>query len=482
MDLLFDFDVEELLPRHDKALVKIAHELFNENPRSDTNELTNNVTSNDIDQLSANAKCCDSSSRSIKDPLTESRTPSDTPEDVLSNESSSKCAKKSLSKCSISNVSSPFKCQVCKKPSGQYIHYGAQTCHSCRAFFRRVAQKSGTQTYKCANKQNNCQIDSKSWSSCKACRLKKCLDVGMKMNWVYSDNERQMRNEIRLQKKLVRIQDKVAKANTLLSLNCCGPDISAKLSYESMNLCNTLTELHTGFFLAEETILRGAMANIFYGVCLPLESAKNIVRYVNQSHNSFFHHCSEYRLIRSADQKVLLRNNLRLAVKFLFISSIENRGDGVSLKNLMSCMTEKARQRKELDSVSRILSELQIIPERWQNKVFTCEERSPLVKPEKMSEYQLTVRKIQAWYTRGDGSFDLIAIYLMFFCIFYSSDQLTLLCDGHLVEEIQLKYISLLRLYLQHTYSKVSPTVALSRFAGSFSLITYIRQLVDLEL
>ena len=48
------------------------------------------------------------------------------------------------------------KCQVCEDVANDHIHYGATTCYSCRAFFRRSITAHAH--YKCA-KNNNCVIN-----------------------------------------------------------------------------------------------------------------------------------------------------------------------------------------------------------------------------------------------------------------------------------------------------------------------------------
>jgi hypothetical protein len=39
-------------------------------------------------------------------------------------------------------ISTTEKCKVCLEPAAKHIHYGAVTCFSCRAFFRRSIQVS----------------------------------------------------------------------------------------------------------------------------------------------------------------------------------------------------------------------------------------------------------------------------------------------------------------------------------------------------
>jgi hypothetical protein len=47
--------------------------------------------------------------------------------------------------------------------------------------------------FSCGTK--NCKINSKSWRSCKWCRFKKCIDGGLKPNWVLDKKERKRKRE-----------------------------------------------------------------------------------------------------------------------------------------------------------------------------------------------------------------------------------------------------------------------------------------------
>ena len=58
-------------------------------------------------------------------------------------------------------ISPTEKCKVCGEPAAKHIHYGAVTCFSCRAFFRRSIQNQSCEAYKC-RKQGSCEISLKS--------------------------------------------------------------------------------------------------------------------------------------------------------------------------------------------------------------------------------------------------------------------------------------------------------------------------------
>uniref|UniRef100_A0A1B6DD25 Nuclear receptor domain-containing protein n=1 Tax=Clastoptera arizonana TaxID=38151 RepID=A0A1B6DD25_9HEMI len=67
-------------------------------------------------------------------------------------------------------------CKVCDEPAAGF-HFGAFTCEGCKSFFGRSYNNVSSIT-PCKN-SGRCIINKKNRTSCKACRLKKCLTVGM---------------------------------------------------------------------------------------------------------------------------------------------------------------------------------------------------------------------------------------------------------------------------------------------------------------
>jgi len=67
-------------------------------------------------------------------------------------------------------------CKVCSEPAAGF-HFGAFTCEGCKSFFGRTYNNL-SQIHECKN-GGNCVINKQNRTSCKACRLKKCLVVGM---------------------------------------------------------------------------------------------------------------------------------------------------------------------------------------------------------------------------------------------------------------------------------------------------------------
>ncbi|KAK6303757.1 hypothetical protein J4Q44_G00262110 [Coregonus suidteri] len=76
-------------------------------------------------------------------------------------------------------------CVVCgDKASGR--HYGSVSCEGCKGFFKRSVRKN--LTYSCRSNQD-CVVNKHHRNRCQFCRLRKCLDMGMKMESVQSERK-----------------------------------------------------------------------------------------------------------------------------------------------------------------------------------------------------------------------------------------------------------------------------------------------------
>ena len=67
-------------------------------------------------------------------------------------------------------------CRVCEEKAAGF-HFGAFTCEGCKSFFGRFCNNQ-TNIPDCKNSYR-CVVDKRNRTSCKACRLRKCLAVGM---------------------------------------------------------------------------------------------------------------------------------------------------------------------------------------------------------------------------------------------------------------------------------------------------------------
>jgi hypothetical protein len=84
------------------------------------------------------------------------------------------------------------KCPICGDSAAKHVHYGAMTCFSCRAFFRRSIQNKTADNYVC-RRTGTCEINLKTRKNCQFCRFQKCMTVGMKRGSVLTEEERNHR-------------------------------------------------------------------------------------------------------------------------------------------------------------------------------------------------------------------------------------------------------------------------------------------------
>ncbi|XP_017471060.1 PREDICTED: nuclear hormone receptor HR96 isoform X1 [Rhagoletis zephyria] len=83
-------------------------------------------------------------------------------------------------------MSPPKSCAVCGDKALGY-NFNAVTCESCKAFFRRnaLAKKQFTCPF-----SQNCEITVVTRRFCQRCRLKKCIDIGMKSENIMSEEDK----------------------------------------------------------------------------------------------------------------------------------------------------------------------------------------------------------------------------------------------------------------------------------------------------
>ncbi|KAM4044990.1 nuclear receptor subfamily 1 group I member 2 [Anomaloglossus baeobatrachus] len=86
----------------------------------------------------------------------------------------------------------PKICRACGDRATGY-HFNAMTCEGCKGFFRRAMKRS--LRLSCPF-QNSCVINKNNRRHCQACRLKKCLDIGMKKELIMSDEAVELRRSL----------------------------------------------------------------------------------------------------------------------------------------------------------------------------------------------------------------------------------------------------------------------------------------------
>ncbi|NXI43209.1 NR1I3 protein, partial [Galbula dea] len=93
-------------------------------------------------------------------------------------------------------------CAVCGDRASGY-HFHVMTCEGCKGFFRRSVIKGVHFTCPFTR---SCPVTKAKRRQCQACRLQKCLDVGMRKDMIMSEEALRERRVLRRQRRLAREQ------------------------------------------------------------------------------------------------------------------------------------------------------------------------------------------------------------------------------------------------------------------------------------
>lgn len=130
-------------------------------------------------------------------------------------------------------------CRVCDEPAAGF-HFGAFTCEGCKSFFGRT-YNNPTNVTACKN-GGNCIINKRNRTACKACRLKKCLDVGMSKSSSRYGRRSNWFKITYFSEQLRRDQN----ANEMAALRPSGIVPSFRLSYPPQNVADGSNEIDNG--------------------------------------------------------------------------------------------------------------------------------------------------------------------------------------------------------------------------------------------
>ncbi|XP_037703208.1 vitamin D3 receptor [Choloepus didactylus] len=119
----------------------------------------------------------------------------------------------------------PRICGVCGDRATGF-HFNAMTCEGCKGFFRRSMKRKALFT---CPFNGDCRITKDNRRHCQACRLKRCVDIGMMKEFILTDEEVQRKREMILKRK----EEEALKDS-----------LRPKLSEEQQHIIATLLDAH----------------------------------------------------------------------------------------------------------------------------------------------------------------------------------------------------------------------------------------------
>lgn len=136
-------------------------------------------------------------------------------------------------------------CLVCGDRASGY-HYNALTCEGCKGFFRRSITKNAV--YQCKYGKN-CEIDMYMRRKCQECRLKKCLQMGMRPECVVPEYQCAIKRENKRQQKELTKPSSTVKEQPMMTspqmsmVDTIFPPPAARLNKLSFNQQETIKKL-----------------------------------------------------------------------------------------------------------------------------------------------------------------------------------------------------------------------------------------------
>ncbi|XP_057553262.1 nuclear receptor subfamily 1 group I member 2 [Hippopotamus amphibius kiboko] len=103
-------------------------------------------------------------------------------------------------------------CRVCGDKATGY-HFNVMTCEGCKGFFRRAMKRNAR--LRCPFQKGTCEITRKTRRQCQACRLRKCLETGMRKDMIMSDAAVEERRALIRRKKREQFETQRAGAKGL---------------------------------------------------------------------------------------------------------------------------------------------------------------------------------------------------------------------------------------------------------------------------
>ncbi|CAF0725812.1 unnamed protein product [Adineta steineri] len=221
-----------------------------------------------------------------------------------------------------SRKKSDLSCVVCCGLAHGY-NFDAISCESCKAFFRRNALFN-MDRLKC-RRDGSCDITLETRRRCKSCRLKKCFAVGMRKEWILTEEEKlNKKRRIEENRRLRLVNNTDEPLSSKETLNSTG-NLNLDLKSLVLNKNKTASLDSTSFNQKNDTIVNVVEAfdagfkldPISYGWSYPLAKKITALCQILNTKNttalrliSFYKRLPEFDALNEIDKVNLIKNNL----------------------------------------------------------------------------------------------------------------------------------------------------------------------------
>ncbi|KAG7158619.1 peroxisome proliferator-activated receptor alpha-like [Homarus americanus] len=188
------------------------------------------------------------------------------------------------------------RCGVCGD-AARSMHFGGMACDSCKAFFRRSVQSGAYKSFQCPENKT-CPISKQNRKVCQYCRFKKSQENGMEINWVMSETDRMVLWKNRLAKQR-HVQEEKIKEEVY-------GDLPRSLNPKEADVLRNLVALQESTFKSipypEDCYGDSieALANLFVCICKKL--------------GMFYYKVEDFQDVCKIDQSLLLKNGIGMSI------------------------------------------------------------------------------------------------------------------------------------------------------------------------
>ncbi|CAF0954906.1 unnamed protein product [Rotaria sordida] len=224
---------------------------------------------------------------------------------------------------------SDLSCVVCRAVAHGY-NFDAISCESCKAFFRRNALFN-TDRLKC-RRDGTCEITHETRRRCKSCRLKKCFAVGMRKEWILTEEEKlHKKHRIEENRRLrasntnyhISSKDSMRTHDLNLQNDFLDKIEKSSLKSKSYDQCNNIIN---NVVIAYHDRIKLDLTG--YGWSYPLaRKITGLYQIINAKNTTALHLISFYKslhdfdILSESDKINLIKNNLRYI--FFFNASLK---------------------------------------------------------------------------------------------------------------------------------------------------------------